>query len=34
VQVLWSLWWLMRHARGPVEAMWARITYRGSGAAT
>jgi len=27
VQVPWSLWWLRRHERGPLEAMWARLTY-------
>jgi uncharacterized protein len=27
VQVPWSLWWLKRHERGPVEALWARLTY-------
>jgi uncharacterized protein len=27
VQVPWSLWWLKRHERGPLEAFWARITY-------
>lgn len=27
VQVPWSLWWLKRHDRGPLEAFWARITY-------
>jgi uncharacterized protein len=27
VQVPWSLWWLKRHERGPLEALWARATY-------
>ena len=27
VQVPWSLWWLKRHERGPLEAFWARVTY-------
>jgi uncharacterized protein len=30
IQVPWSLWWLKRHDRGPVEALWARLTYGGS----
>ncbi len=31
VQVPWSLWWLKSHERGPLEALWARLTYgRGS----
>jgi uncharacterized protein len=30
VLVPWSLWWLKRHERGPLEALWARLTYGGS----
>ena len=27
VQVPWSLWWMRRHERGPLEFLWARMTY-------
>ena len=27
VQVPWSVWWLSRHDRGPLEVLWARLTY-------
>jgi len=27
IQVPWSLWWLRRHERGPLEALWSRLTY-------
>jgi uncharacterized protein len=27
VQVPWSWWWLKTHERGPMEALWARLTY-------
>jgi len=27
VQVPLSLWWLKTHERGPMEALWARLTY-------
>ena len=27
VQVPWSLWWLRHHERGPVETLWAWLTY-------
>lgn len=34
VQVPWSRWWMKRHQRGPMEALWARLTYgRREGAA-
>jgi uncharacterized protein len=34
VQVPWSVWWLKRHERGPLEALWAWVTYgRRTGAA-
>jgi hypothetical protein len=26
-QVLFSRWWLSRHAQGPMEALWRRWTY-------
>ena len=27
IQVPWSYWWLKHHERGPMEALWARLTY-------
>ena len=30
IQVPWSHWWLKRHERGPMEALWARLTYGSS----
>ncbi len=27
VQLPWSVWWLRRHAQGPLEALWRRATY-------
>jgi uncharacterized protein len=27
VLVPWSRWWLARHDRGPMEALWSRFTY-------
>jgi uncharacterized protein len=27
VQVPWSYWWLKNHERGPMETLWARLTY-------
>ena len=27
IQVPWSIWWLSRHDRGPLEALWSRLTY-------
>ena len=27
IQVPWSLWWLSRHDRGPLETLWSRLTY-------
>jgi uncharacterized protein len=27
VQVPWSIWWLKSHDKGPMEALWARLTY-------
>ena len=27
IQVPWSYWWLKTHERGPLEALWARLTY-------
>ena len=34
IQVPWSRWWLQRHERGPMEALWARLTYGRSRAGT
>ena len=31
IQVPWSYWWLRTHERGPMEALWARMTYGRSG---
>lgn len=31
VQIVFSRWWLARHAQGPVEAVWRRYTYRPRG---
>jgi uncharacterized protein len=31
IQVPLSLWWLKSHDRGPLEKLWARLTYGGSG---
>lgn len=31
VQVPFSLWWMRHHERGPMEALWARLTYGRSG---
>ncbi|CAN5191604.1 DUF418 domain-containing protein [soil metagenome] len=30
IQVPWSFWWLKHHERGPLEALWARLTYGGA----
>ena len=27
IQVPWSVWWLARHDRGPLETLWSRLTY-------
>ena len=27
IQVPWSYWWLQNHERGPMETLWARLTY-------
>ncbi|MFK7790122.1 MAG: DUF418 domain-containing protein [Phycisphaeraceae bacterium] len=27
LQLLWSPWWLSRHERGPMEAVWRKLTY-------
>jgi len=27
IQVPWSWWWLRTHERGPMETVWARLTY-------
>ena len=32
MQVLVSRWWLARHAQGPAEALWRRLTYPAGGA--
>ncbi len=32
IQVPWSLWWLRRHDRGPLERVWSRLTYGRAGA--
>jgi uncharacterized protein len=33
IQVPWSYWWLRSHERGPLEALWARLTYGRAGPA-
>jgi uncharacterized protein len=32
IQVPWSVWWLRRHAQGPLEWAWSRLTYGSAGA--
>jgi uncharacterized protein len=27
IQVPWSVWWLGRNERGPMETLWSRLTY-------
>jgi uncharacterized protein len=27
LQLVWSHWWMARHAMGPVEALWRRYTH-------
>lgn len=27
LQLVWSPWWLSRHERGPMEALWRSVTY-------
>jgi uncharacterized protein len=27
IQVPWSIWWLNRNERGPLEQLWSRLTY-------
>ena len=34
LQLLWSPWWLARHERGPLEAVWRRVTYPSSAPGT
>ncbi len=33
VQILFSRWWLSRHSQGPLEALWHKATWLGSGKA-
>lgn len=34
LQLAWSPWWLARRERGPLEALWRRLTYGGQRANT